>query len=139
MTQCVRVVSGLHELAKHMFNAVTIVYAVYFRNQNPLAYDWNTAQVQKELGDDFELLECFQNIKTEITSFCECPRGIEVVDMVDLKCMFTDGIDEVDLDDEELSEHDVLFKTLVVEQDRKMLAARTSPCAWAHRDGPLGW
>lgn len=68
----------LHDLAKHMFNNLTTIYAAYFRNENPLAYEWNTTEVREELGHDHDILDSFQKIKVAIMQFCRCLRLLSV-------------------------------------------------------------
>ncbi|KAL5314161.1 hypothetical protein ACEPPN_018585 [Leptodophora sp. 'Broadleaf-Isolate-01'] len=86
-----------YHLNQHIYNTLTSMYAALYKTTSPLTFDWRIAEISDMLGRDPELIRLFNNIKTEMYWF-HAAR-------------------------ESLLEEDSLFKSLVVENESKLVSA----------------
>ncbi len=59
----------LFGLAKHIYNALTSIYAALYKTTSPLTFDWRKEEYFEMLGNDLTLVKSFCNIKTEMYWF----------------------------------------------------------------------
>ncbi|KAF8849451.1 hypothetical protein BDZ45DRAFT_680506 [Acephala macrosclerotiorum] len=86
----------LYGCAKHIYNTLTSIYAALYKTTSPLTLDWRKEEISSEmLGGDSELIRLFYNIKTEMYWF-HAKR-------------------------DQLFPEDALFKSLIVENESKLL------------------
>ncbi|KAH7304893.1 hypothetical protein BKA65DRAFT_205484 [Rhexocercosporidium sp. MPI-PUGE-AT-0058] len=86
-----------YHLNQHIYNTLTSIYAALYKTTSPLTLDWRTAEISDMLGRDPELIRLFNHIKTEMYWFHAARDS--------------------------LLEEDSLFKSLVVENESKLVTA----------------
>ncbi|KAH6718828.1 hypothetical protein BKA61DRAFT_262953 [Leptodontidium sp. MPI-SDFR-AT-0119] len=86
-----------YHLNKHIYNTLTSMYAALYKTTSPLTFDWRTTEISDMLGRDPELIRLFNDIKTEMYWFHAARDS--------------------------LLEEDSLFKSLVVENESKLVSA----------------
>ncbi|KAH9204311.1 hypothetical protein DL95DRAFT_471612 [Leptodontidium sp. 2 PMI_412] len=86
-----------YHLNQHIYNTLTSMYAALYKTTSPLTLDWRTAEISDMLGRDLELIRLFNDIKTEMYWFHAARDS--------------------------LLEEDSLFKSLVVENESKLVLA----------------
>ncbi|KAN0116972.1 hypothetical protein V8E51_002949 [Hyaloscypha variabilis] len=87
----------IYSLSQHLYNMLTSMYAALYKTTSPLTLDWRSKEVAAMLGNDADLITLFCNIKTEMFWFQSHKH--------------------------ELFPEDTLFRTLIVENENKLLAA----------------
>ncbi|KAE9376545.1 hypothetical protein N431DRAFT_501388 [Stipitochalara longipes BDJ] len=87
----------IYLLSQHLYNMLTSMYAALYKTTSPLTLDWRSKDIAAMLGNDASLITLFCNIKTEMFWFQAHTH--------------------------ELFPEDSLFKTLVVENENKLIAA----------------
>ncbi|KAH6678189.1 hypothetical protein B0J14DRAFT_650411 [Halenospora varia] len=86
-----------YELCFHMYNTLTSIYSALYKTTSPLTLDWRTEEVLEMFGGNTELIHYFSSIKTEM-------HWIQF-EMANLR------------------PEDSLIKTLVVENENRLLEA----------------
>ncbi|KAF4628762.1 hypothetical protein G7Y89_g9391 [Cudoniella acicularis] len=86
-----------YDLLRHIYDTLTSIYSALYKTTSPLTLDWRTEEVSELLGRDQELIRLFCNIKTEMYWL------------------------QTEMDS--LRPEDNLFKTLVVENESRLLEA----------------
>ncbi|KAG4443427.1 hypothetical protein IFR05_001106 [Cadophora sp. M221] len=90
-------VEARYHLSQHIYDTLTSMYAALYKTTSPLTFDWRTAEISDMLGRDPELIRLFNDIKTEMYWFHAARDS--------------------------LLEEDSLFKSLVVENESKLVSA----------------
>ncbi|PVH78343.1 hypothetical protein DL98DRAFT_656220 [Cadophora sp. DSE1049] len=85
------------QLNQHLYNTLTSMYAALYNSTSPLTLDWRTEEISALLDRDPELIKLFCNIKTEMFWFYAVKDS--------------------------LLEEDTLFKSLIIENESKLLRA----------------
>ncbi|KAK0104871.1 hypothetical protein ONS95_005137 [Cadophora gregata] len=85
------------QLNQHLYNTLTSTYAALYNSTSPLTLDWRTEEIASLLDRDPELIKLFCNIKTEMFWFYAIKDS--------------------------LLEEDTLFKSLIIENESKLLRA----------------
>ncbi len=103
-----------YKLNQHLYNTLTSIYAALYKTTSPLTFDWRIEEIADMLGRDLQLVTLFCNIKTEMYWF----REFSLASLVAAALISKDSIRNT------LLEEDALFKSLIIENENKLVTAQ---------------
>jgi hypothetical protein len=97
--------------SKHMYNILTTNYAALFRQSSPIYVDWRKEGNFDLVGRSDALRRSFDDLRTQITMFCELIRHIMNFQLI---------LYLIDQSTNDLSEDDALLKEWIVDQESRL-------------------